>query len=191
MPRSPAFSPVTLRSPAFSPVMLRSLATKHLPSVQARISPHAGRPAPVPRHAEEPRLFPCHAEELRDEASSLRSGLNLPARRPAPLLCHAEEPRDEASSPAYNRQQTKKILRFAQDDRACDGCGAAEGKRTMNVTEHGRGWSRRRSSVRPPDIAAPCIPDTSRSLPVMPRSPAFSPVTLRSSATKHLPSAQA
>ena len=163
MPRSPAFSPVTLRSSAFSPVMLRSSATKHLPSAQACISPHAGRPAPLPRHAEEPRLFPCHAEE----------------------------PRDEASSPAYNRQQTKKILRFAQDDRACDGCGAAEGKRTMNVTEHGRGWRRRRSSVRPPDIAAPCIPDTSRSLPVMPRSLAFSPVMLRSLATKHLPSAQA
>ena len=101
-------------------------AEKFCPAARHSRPLHTGHLALPSCHAEKPRLFPCHAEELRDEASSLRSGLNLPARRPAPLLCHAEEPRDEASSPAYNRQQTKKILRFAQDDRSCGGCGAAE-----------------------------------------------------------------
>ena len=92
-------------------------AEKFCPAARHSRPLHTGHLALPSCHAEKPRLFPCHAEELRDEASSLRSGLNLPARRPAPLLCHAEEPRDEASSPAYNRQQAKKILRFAQDDR--------------------------------------------------------------------------
>ena len=93
-------------------------AEKFCPAARHSRPLHTGHLALPSCHVEKPRLFPCHAEELRDEASFLRSGLNLPAcRTSCPSPRHAEEPRDEASSPAYNRQQAKKILRFAQDDR--------------------------------------------------------------------------